>query len=118
MFSAYTNRSLYVVGFPESVTGYGLLIEENLIDIRGYPADVYEKRLCFVERLYTEDDPMELSSCLAELKKLQRPIALHFSGEQRVGLLTWMRGQRIGSEVASNGAHIVWYIDPASWQGE
>jgi hypothetical protein len=117
VFSAYTNRSLYFIESPECIAGYGLPIKENLLDIRGYPAYVYEKRLCLVERLYTEDDPTELFSCLAELKKLQRPIALHFSGEQGLGLLKWMREQQIGSQLVSDDAHVVWYIDPASWKG-
>jgi hypothetical protein len=116
VFSAYTNRSLYVVGPSESFAGYGLTIEENLLDIRGYPAEVYEKRLCLVERLYTDDDPAELSSCLAELKKLKRPIAIHFSGGRGNTFLKWLRDRRIGRELVTNGRHLVWYIHYAPSQ--
>jgi hypothetical protein len=112
VYSAYTSRSLYVLGSPDSVVGYGLPIEENLLDIRGYSADIYEKRLRLVERLYTECDPKVLSSSLVELKKLERPIALHFSDEDGSELLKFMRQERIGSELTSGGNHVVWYVEP------
>jgi hypothetical protein len=114
VYSAYTSRSLYVLGSPDSVVGYGLPIEENLLDIRGYSADIYERRLRLVERLYTERDPKGLSSSLMELKELQRPIALHFSDEDGSGLLKFMRQEKIGSELTSGGNHVVWYIEPES----
>jgi hypothetical protein len=111
VFSAYTSRSMFVVESPNNIIGYGLSIEENLLDIRGYPVDVYKERLLLVERLYTECDPLILSSCLEELRKLQRPIALHFSGEQGSGLLKFMKANKIGSELVSDGVHLVWYIE-------
>lgn len=112
IYSAYTSRSLYFVGSPDTIVGYSLPIKENLVDIRGYSADTYDKRLNVVERLYTDCDPGKLSSSLSELKELRRPIALHFSDGDGSGLLKFMKQEKIGSELVSGGNHVVWYIEP------
>jgi hypothetical protein len=112
VYSAYTGRSLYVVQSPDTVVGYGLPIEENLLDIRGYSADIYTRRLQLVEHLYTGCNPVELSLSLDELKKMRRPIALYFYKDQGSGLRAFLVENGIGSKLVANGVHVVWYIKP------
>jgi hypothetical protein len=111
IYSAYTSRSLYFMGSPDNIVGYSLPIKENLVDIRGYSSDIYDKRMNVVERLYTDCDPEKLSWSLSELKELQRPIALHFGDGDGSGLLKFLKQERIGSELVSGGSHTVWYIE-------
>jgi hypothetical protein len=111
VFSVFTNRSLYIIGFSESIAGYGIDIEENLLEIRGYPPALYKERLRLIERLYVEDDAAALAACFAELERLQRPIAIHFSRGQGSAFLRWLKEEGIGHELVDSGDHLVWYVD-------
>ena len=113
--SVLVGRSMYIPSDLEGgfVPGYNLNQRFYLLKQRGYPTDLYERRLELVETLYTSEDEDAIIGALQDLKELRRPVAIYFPGGNAYSL-QWMRAQSVGRSLFSDGQNMVWFIDDLS----
>ena len=95
------------------VPGYNLNQRFYLLKQRGYPTEIYERRLEVVETLYTVENEDALIGVLHDLNELQRPVAIYFPRRDSYSL-RWMQAQPVGRVLFSDGRNIVWFIDDPS----
>jgi len=110
--SVLVGRSMYIPSDLEGgyVPGYNLNQRFYLLKQRGYPTDIYERRLAVVETLYTSENEDAIIEALRDLKELHRPVAIYFPRQDSYSL-RWMQAQAVGRALCSNGQNIVWFID-------
>lgn len=113
--SVLVGRSMYIPSDLEGgyVPGYNLNQRFYLLKQRGYPKDIYERRLKVVETLYTSEYEEEIIEALQDLKELRRPVAICFPRRDSYSL-RWMQSQSAGRVLFSDSQYIVWFIDDLS----
>ena len=113
--SALVDRSMYVPSDIKGghVPGYNLNQRFYLLQQRGYPAELYERRLGVVETLYTSEDETEIMAALHDLKELQRPVAIYFPHQDTYSL-RWLEARALGRAIVSDGQNTVWLVDNPS----
>ena len=114
--SAVVGRSMYVPSDLEGghVPGYNLDQQFYLLQQRGYPAEVYGRRLEVVETIYGSEDEDRLLEALHALKELRRPIAIHFADPGTFSL-RWLKMHAAGRFLVADSQNTVWLIeDPNS----
>jgi hypothetical protein len=113
--SVLVGRSMYIPSDLDGgyVPGYNLNQRFYLLKQRGYPTDIYERRLEVVETLYTAENEDVLIGVLHDLNELQRPVAIYFPRRDSYSL-RWMQAQSVGRVLFSDGRNIVWFIDDLS----
>ena len=95
------------------IPGYNLDQRFYLLEQRGYPSELYERRLGVVETLYASEDDAEIIEALHYLKELQRPLAIYFPSRDTYSL-RWLETQAIGRNLVSDGQNTVWLVDDPS----
>ena len=110
--STVVGRSMYVPSdlAGGDLPGYNLNQRFYLIHQRGYPEELYNRRLEVVETLYTSADEAEIIKALQDLKELRRPVAIYFPG-RNIYLLRWLEAQALGRALVSDGQNTVWLVD-------
>jgi hypothetical protein len=110
--SALVGRSMYVPSDTDGgrVPGYNLDQRFYLLKQRGYPADLYERRLEVVAALYTSQEEADLIAALSDLKELRRPVAIDFASPNAFSL-RWLEAQAIGRVLVANSQNTVWLVD-------
>jgi hypothetical protein len=113
--SVLVGRSMYIPSDLDGgyVPGYNLNQRFYLLKQRGYPTEIYERRLEVVETLYTVENEDALIGVLHALNELQRPVAIYFPRRDSYSL-RWMQAQPVGRVLFSDGRNIVWFIDDPS----
>ena len=113
--SVLVGRSMYIPSDLEGgyIPGYNLNQRFYLLKQRGYPTDIYERRLAVVETLYTSENEDAIIKALHDLKQLRRPVAIYFPRQDSYSL-RWMQAQSLGKALYSDGQNIVWFIDDPS----
>jgi hypothetical protein len=113
--SVLVGRSMYVPSDLEGgyIPGYNLNQRFYLLEQRGYPTDIYDRRLEVVETLYTSENADAIIDALHDLKELGRPVAIYFPRQASYSL-RWMRAQSVGIALFSDDQNIVWFIDDLS----
>jgi hypothetical protein len=113
--SALVARSMYVPSDIEGgyVPGYNLNQRFYLLQQRGYPAEVYKRRLEVVETLYTSEDEAAILEALHYLKELRRPVAIYFPNRD-IYSRHWLETQALGRVLVSDGQNTVWLVDDPS----
>jgi hypothetical protein len=113
--SVLVGRSMYIPSDLEGghVPGYNLDQRFYLLKQRGYPKDLYERRLEVVETLYTSEDQDVIIEALHDLKELRRPLAIYFPRPDSYSL-QWLQAHSVGSALFSDGQGIVWFVDDPS----
>jgi hypothetical protein len=113
--SVLVGRSMYIPSDLEGgyVPGYNLNQRFYLLKQRGYPTEIYERRLEVVETLYTSENEDAIIEALQDLKELRRPVAIYFPRRDSYSL-RWMQAQSVGRALFSDGQNIVWFIDDLS----
>ncbi len=113
----FVARSLYLPSDADGVTtaGYSVPNDYNMLTWRGYSAELYGQRRATVAALYEEQLPANLATALQQLQKLNRPLAIHFSGANTPAL-TWLREQTNGCALFADEQATVWFI-PATAAG-
>jgi hypothetical protein len=91
-FFVLVSQSIYI---PSDLEGgyalsYDLIQRFYLLKQRGYPIDIYERRLEVVETLYTSEIEDTLIEALHDLKELRRLVATYFSRQDSYSL-RWMQ---------------------------
>jgi hypothetical protein len=112
---SYLARSLLVPvdrGNMKSRVGYAETGEYNLVTLRGYPRDEFERRLRLIDSLYTEADPGALRRLLQSLRAMYRPLVLHFA-RPGIPLLQWLKREGPGRALFADSEQEVWFIDRA-----
>jgi hypothetical protein len=114
--SVLVGRSMYVPSDIDGgfVPGYNLNQRFYLLEQRGYPARVYDRRLGVVETLYTSQEDAKIIEALHYLKELRRPVAIHFPNRD-IYSLHWLETQALGRVLFSDGQNTVWLVpDPST----
>jgi hypothetical protein len=113
--SALVGRSMYVPSDTDGghVPGYNLNQRFYLLKQRGYPADLYERRMRVVETLYTSEDEAAIIRALHGLKELKRPVAIYFPSRHTY-LLRWLQARVLGRDLVPKGQNTVWLVDDPS----
>ena len=109
---AVVGRSMYIPSDLKggSVPGYNLGQRFYLLKQRGYPEKLYDQRVEVVKTLYTSKDETKTIEALHYLKKLGRPVAIHFRDRNKYSL-RWLETHRQGNALFSDGQNTVWLID-------
>jgi hypothetical protein len=107
-------RSLYLPSDADGVAtaGYSVPNDYNMLEWRGYSAELYRQRLEVVDTIYRERDPTKLTHALTALRRLNRPVAIHFS-DDRAPALAWLKQQAIGCALFADDRDTVWFIHSA-----
>ena len=113
--SVLVGRSMYIPSDLEGgyVPGYNLNQRFYLLKQRGYPTEIYERRLEVVQTLYTSENEEEIIEALQDLKGLRRPVAICFPRRDSYSL-RWMQAHSVGRALFSDSQYIVWFIDDLS----
>ena len=110
--SAFTARALFLARTRNAsgqTAGFNQDYQRHYA-FMGYPLDVVEERQVLLENLYASGDSEVFSLGLRQLRRLERPLALHFPSDS-APFLAWLRQERIGKELTREGDEIVWFVD-------
>src|SRR5262249_17275741 len=76
---SFAHRTLFVADDTRTITtGHGWDTRDNLVHLRGYSEQEYQRRIDLLRRVYSERDPRLLAADLQTLRGLRRPLAFHF----------------------------------------
>jgi hypothetical protein len=113
-YPALVERSL--LGPPEQtrrIPGYWMGSRFNLVDVRGYPAKLVEKRENLLRRIFDCDQKCNPEAIAEELDVLQRPVAFVFYPAEGSQLRAWLAQNHLGTSVHSVAAGpAVWLYQP------
>lgn len=108
-----TERSLLAPPEPGTtvVPGYWEESRVNLVDIRGYPAGLVDRRTGLLKELFAREvgNP---SDVLARVTALNRPVAIVYAPDDDRAFLAWLRQEHHGRELFQDaGGFVVWLIE-------
>jgi hypothetical protein len=111
----FANRALFFPGIGDSDarTGYSVYNDYYLLWQRGYPKASFDNRSDAIETLYSETSRKKLAEVMNTLLSFQRPLAIHFLGENTPALV-WLKEINVGSELYSDSKNLIWFIDRRS----
>ena len=113
--SSFTARSLLVPSAGDKYHfGYNQSSEWNLLELRGYPRQLFEQRYELLGRIYTAGPTADMNDILTSLRSLGRPVAIVFRPNDGRAFLRWLQANRIGSELFADGSGRLVYVIPAS----
>jgi hypothetical protein len=90
--------------------GYNLGQRFYLLEQRGYPAELFDRRLGVVETLYSSKDEAAIVEALRNLKALGRPLAIYFPSRDAY-LLQWLEAKAIGKDLVPGDPQAAWFIE-------
>jgi hypothetical protein len=110
--SVLVGRSMYVPSDLEGgyVPGYNLNQRFYLLEQRGYPTAIWDRRLEVVETLYASENEEAIIDAFDDLRELQRPVAIYFPRQDSYSL-RWMKVRSVGKALYFDGQKVVWFID-------
>jgi hypothetical protein len=110
-----TERAL--LGPPEEIAppypGYYERSRFNLVNLRGYPADVVDARTGLLQQVFgAGGESAEPADVLDRLRTLRRPVVLVFEREDDRTFLTWLQRERHGHEIfaSSDDGVVAWLV--------
>lgn len=109
--SVIVDRSMFIPSDIDSghLPGYNLNQYKYLVGQRGYPAELYQRRLGVVKTLYKSENEVEIVGALHDLQELQRPVVIYFPSPD-IYALRWLESHNIGSTLVADGQNIVWLV--------
>jgi len=108
----YTNRSFYVAQDDEDLRrriGYAETVLYNLITLRGYPAEEFNRRLQVIELLYGAVSHSDVEFAFNCIKRMGRPVVMHF--EKDCVAVQWLHQMHPESLVFDKNGHKVWLLN-------
>jgi hypothetical protein len=110
----FANRTVFLPGIGDSDarTGYSNY-DYYLFWQRGHPKASFDNRTKAIETLYSETNREKLSEVINTLLTFGRPLAIHFSGDDKPALV-WLKQINIGSELYSDSKNVIWFINRRS----
>jgi hypothetical protein len=103
--TAFTARSLLVPSEGAKYHfGYNIASKPNMLVLRGYNREVFEERYDLLARVYTTELVAEMKQVLKKLMSLGRPVAVVFRPGDKRAFLSWLRANRIGTELFNDSS--------------
>lgn len=97
--SSFCARSLWVPSEKDTQhCGYNMFGRQNMIEVRGYSAALFDHRMNVMERIFSSD-VSRFGESLESLKKLNRPVAIAFGRDQPREFLSWLRDKQMGKTI-------------------
>jgi hypothetical protein len=110
--SVIVARSMYIPSDLDAghLPGYNLGQRFYLLEQRGYPTELFDRRLEVVETLYSSKDETAIVQALHSLKELGRPLAIYFPSRDAY-LLQWLEAKALGKDLVPGNPQAAWLID-------